>query len=235
MNFNKNDINKLIMNFKIGDIISNGKIEYEVRDIQKNALGNWVYILYNEDVATLHSNDIKYPNGCIRWMCEQVDREFVLSDILLQLKKQLDDNILDKCKKIAYNIVKNNKNKTIDIMINLLEFAKILPIFSVDFKIKADNDNIELYLLDHVKRYDGEGKRLSNKEIIDNYNNTISEFHNSKDYTPNGKSMFTLRKCFTVQDINYDNIYNLVAGKLDDMPDDYEFIGEITLSKLDNV
>ena len=192
------------MNFKVGDIISNGKIEYEVRDIQKNALGDWVYILYNEDVAKLYSNDLKYPNGCISWMCEQVDREFVLSDIFLQLKKQLDDSILDKCKKIAYNIVKNNKTKTIDLMINLLEFAKILPVFSVDFKIKADNDNIEIYLLDHVERYDWNGKRLSNKEIINNYNNAISDFHNSKDYVPNGKSTLTLRKCFTVQDINYE-------------------------------
>ena len=54
------------MNFKVGDIISNGKIIYEIRDIQKNALGDWVYILYNENIAKLHSNDLKYPNGCIR-------------------------------------------------------------------------------------------------------------------------------------------------------------------------
>jgi hypothetical protein len=168
-------------------------------------------------------------------MCEQVDREFVLSDVFLQLKKQLDDSILDKCKNIAYNIVKNDKNKTIDIMINLLEFAKILPVFSVDFKIKADNDNIEIYLLDHVERYDWNGKRLSNKEIINNYNNAISDFHNSKEYVPNGKSILTLRKCFTVEDINYDNIFKLVSGQLDDMPENYEFIGEITLSNFEKI
>lgn len=217
------------MNFKVGDIITNGEIEYEVRDIQKNALGDWIYILYNEDVAKLHSNDLKYPNGCIRWMCEQVDDVFVLSDIFLQLKKQLDDNILDKCKKIAYNKVKKDKEKTIDIMINLLQFAKILPIFSIEFKIKADNVNIEKYLLDHVQKEDWEGKKLSEEEISENYNYKISNFYNSENYNSNGKSILKFIKYFTVQSIKYDDIYKLVSGQIEDMPKDYEFVGEIKL------
>ena len=66
------------MRFRKGNIITNGKIEYEIRDIQKNQLGNWVYILYNDNIAKLLSNDSHLPDGSIRWICEQVDGEFEL-------------------------------------------------------------------------------------------------------------------------------------------------------------
>ena len=66
------------MKFKKFDIITNGKIEYEIRDIQKNQSGDWVYILYNVDVARLLSNGLHLPDGSIRWVCEQVDEQFEL-------------------------------------------------------------------------------------------------------------------------------------------------------------
>ena len=121
------------------------------------------------------------------------------------------------------------KEKTIDIMINLLQFAKILPIFSIEFKIKADNVNIEKYLLDHVQKEDWEGKQLSEEEISENYNYKISNFYNSENYNSNGKSILKFIKYFTVQSIKYDDIYKLVSGQIEDMPKDYEFVGEIKL------
>lgn len=67
------------MKFNKGDIITNGKIEYTVRDIQKNELGDLVYILYNENILKFkYDGNIEpyLPDGSIRWMCEQVDKEF---------------------------------------------------------------------------------------------------------------------------------------------------------------
>ena len=66
------------MKFKKFDIITNGKIEYEIKDIQKNQLGDWVYILYNDSVARLLPNDSHLPDGSIKWVCEQVDEQFEL-------------------------------------------------------------------------------------------------------------------------------------------------------------
>lgn len=126
--------------------------------------------------------------------------------------------------------IKSNKEKTIDMMIKLLEFARILPFFSINFKIKAKNNDIEKYLLEHVERYDWNGKHLPLEEIFDNYDVAISNFRSSEDYNANGKSNLKLRQVFTVQDINYNNIYKLVAGKLEDMPNNYEFVGEVELS-----
>lgn len=63
--------------FRKFDIITNGKIEYEVKDIQKNQ-GNWVYILYNDNVARLFLSDSYLPDGSIIWICEQVDEQFEL-------------------------------------------------------------------------------------------------------------------------------------------------------------
>lgn len=67
------------MKFNKGDIITNGKIEYTVKDIQKNALGDLVYILYNENISKFkYDGNINphLPDGSIKWMCEQVDKEF---------------------------------------------------------------------------------------------------------------------------------------------------------------
>jgi len=67
------------MKFNKGDIITNGKIEYTVKDIQKNALGDLVYILYNENISKFKYDaniDSHLPDGSIKWICEQVDKEF---------------------------------------------------------------------------------------------------------------------------------------------------------------
>lgn len=122
------------------------------------------------------------------------------------------------------------KEKTIDMMQNLLEFAKRLPMFSVDFCISADNGHIEEYLIDHVDRYDWNGNPLSSEEIENNIKKSIQDFRNSEFYNPNGVSMLKMRKCFSLPDIAYNNVYELVSGKASDMPTGYNFVGKMTLS-----
>ena len=62
------------MKFNKGETITNGKIEYIVRDIQKNASGDLVYILYNETISKLIPKEL--PDGSIMWLCDQVDKNF---------------------------------------------------------------------------------------------------------------------------------------------------------------
>ena len=92
------------MRFKKGDIITNGMIEYEVRDVQRNQTGDWVYILYNESVAKIKYDRFgpHLPDGSIRWKCEQVDGEFgLLKEAIQPLKEQIDKDIVNDLKDIA--------------------------------------------------------------------------------------------------------------------------------------
>ena len=82
----KERMKKKTMRFRKGNIITNGKIEYEIRDIQKNQLGDWVYILYNANIARLSSNGAHLPDGSIRWVCEQVDEQFELKQRMEEQK-----------------------------------------------------------------------------------------------------------------------------------------------------
>jgi hypothetical protein len=72
--------------FRKFDIITNGKIEYEIKDIQKNGFGDWIYILYNADIANLLPNDL--PDGSIGWICEQVDEQFELKQRMEELMEE---------------------------------------------------------------------------------------------------------------------------------------------------
>ena len=42
-----------------------------------------------------------------------------------------------------------------------------------------------------------------------------------------------MRKFFTLQNITYDNVYEIASGKCEDMPKGYTFIGELKLVKFD--
>lgn len=72
--------------FKIGDIISNGKVEYRVDNIVKNCIGQDCYFLVNveseKDGTRYHklfdSEGKTHNMGEITWLCEQVDAKFIL-------------------------------------------------------------------------------------------------------------------------------------------------------------
>ena len=123
------------------------------------------------------------------------------------------------------------KDKTIDIMKQLLDYAKMLPVFMVEFDIIADNKFIEEYIIKHVDRTDWEGSPLTDDEIQDNIYNDIRRFHNSKGYNDLGISTFTMTKMFTLQSISYDNVYEVVSGNCKSMPNEYKFVGEMKLVK----
>jgi hypothetical protein len=118
----------------------------------------------------------------------------------------------------------NDKNKTIDIMISLLEIVKTQPMFSISFYIIANTNEIEKYLIDHVTTTDWEGKQLSDDEIELNKQESLNHFYNSSLYNFNGESGLIFTKMFTVQDIKYDIINEIVTGKSKELPKNYKFI-----------
>ena len=118
----------------------------------------------------------------------------------------------------------NDKNKTIDIMINLLEIAKTQPMFSISFYIVANTNEIEKYLIEHVVTTDWDGKQLSDDEIELNKQESLNHFYNSSLYNLNGESGLIFTKMFTVQNIQYDIIYEIVTGKSKELPKNYKFI-----------
>lgn len=128
----------------------------------------------------------------------------------------------------------NNTQKTIEVMSNLLDIGKNLPIFSIDFYIEAKNNDIEDYLSSHVIKTTWDDKPLSEIEIKNNIKFKLEEFHKSKDYNPIGISKLKMRKTMTLSDITFNSIYNLVSGMEKDMPKNYSYIGNITLSNLKN-
>lgn len=124
---------------------------------------------------------------------------------------------------------KNLKYKTIDIMKQLLDYAKLLPTFMVEFDIVADNKFIEEYIITHTDREDWEGNRLTDDEIQNNIYEDIKRFHDSKGHSNLGVSTLTMRKIFTLQSISYDGVYEIVSGNCKDMPKEYKFVGEMKL------
>ena len=72
--------------FKIGDIISDGKVEYRVDNIVKNCIGQDCYFLVNVEsekdgtryLRLSDSNGKTHNMGEITWLCEQVDAKFIL-------------------------------------------------------------------------------------------------------------------------------------------------------------
>lgn len=70
--------------FKVGDIISNGKVIYRIDGITKNCLGQDSYFLVNiedEEKGLRHliltdPEGKRHYFGETEWLCEQVDRQF---------------------------------------------------------------------------------------------------------------------------------------------------------------
>ena len=118
------------------------------------------------------------------------------------------------------------KNKVIDIMIQLLEFAKTLPVFSVNFDVKANNEDIETHIISNITPCDEMGKRLSDDELHRVRNLAIMHFRTNV-CDPSGVSTLSFSKVYTPSTIKYDDIYKLVSGKDTDLPKNYTFIGNI--------
>lgn len=128
------------------------------------------------------------------------------------------------------------KNKTIDVMMTLLGYAKQFPMFSFDFDIESDNDSIEKFFASTKKlQTDWNGKPLPDEEIKLNIENCIKAFKNSNGYNPNGNSIITFTQTITINDIRYDKIYELVSGKNKQLPDGYTFCGNIKLTEYDKI
>jgi hypothetical protein len=121
------------------------------------------------------------------------------------------------------------KHKTIDIMKQLLDYAKTLPCFAVEFDIIADNKFIEEYIAASVSGTDWNGNNLSDDEIQDDIYNEIKRFHDSKGYNECGVSTLTINKNFTLSSILFHDIYEIVSGNCKSMPKEYKFVGEMKL------
>ena len=69
------------MKFKIGDIITNGKVTFRIEDFGKNFLG-YYYKLVNVDSEKKGLRYLKQSDGSYfgetGWLCEQVDELFHL-------------------------------------------------------------------------------------------------------------------------------------------------------------
>lgn len=130
----------------------------------------------------------------------------------------------------------NMKNKTIDVMMTLLGYAKQLPMFSFDFDIEANNDSIEEYFNSTGKlQTDWNGNPLPDEEIKLNIESHIKSFKNSNGYNPNGNSTITFYQTITINDIRYDKIYELVSGKNNQLPAGYTFCGNVKLTEFDKI
>lgn len=129
---------------------------------------------------------------------------------------------------------KDLKHKTIDIMKQLLDYAKMFPTFMVEFDIITNNKFIEEYIITNADRTNWEGKPLTDDEIQDNIYNAIKRFHDSKGYNDRGVSTLSMRKIFTLQSILYDDIYEIISGNCKSMPNEYKFVGEMKLADLMN-
>lgn len=79
-----NNVDKIEPKFKVGDIISNGKIVYRVDGITKNSLGQNCYSLIDVEsekkgtryLTMYDSKGEAYHMGETSWLCEQVDAKF---------------------------------------------------------------------------------------------------------------------------------------------------------------
>lgn len=129
------------------------------------------------------------------------------------------------------------KEKTINIMIQLLEYAKTHPIFVIDFDINAKNSDIEDYLKNSANTTDWSGKPLAKNEVDHIAQELIDSFkikRHVESYSLNDYSYMTCRQTFIVQNITYDKIYNLVSGQNECLPKNYRFVGNIRLADLSN-
>jgi hypothetical protein len=127
---------------------------------------------------------------------------------------------------------KNVKNKIIDVMIELLNISKKhnLPVFCVVYDIEATNDSIMNYISVISDRTDWDGKPLSETDIELNIKKNIETFEKSNGYNPNGNSRLTLTKVFTLNNITFDNVSDMVTGNNMKIFNDYKFCDNIRLN-----
>ena len=125
-----------------------------------------------------------------------------------------------------------DKIKILELFETLVNFGKNLPVFCVDFDIRANNEDIETYLINTTPTTDWEGKPLSSDIIKKDIDNRISCFHNSKEYNANSKSIITMRKFFSLNDLQFEIVRKLVCGEEEYMPKNYEFISGFKLSDI---
>ena len=126
------------------------------------------------------------------------------------------------------------KKKTIECLEKLVNFAKSLPMFCVVYDIKAKNKDIEEYIIENISKTDWNGTPLPEDVIHKEIQERLKQFHNGEGYNQAGISTFKMSQCMTVQDINFSKIYDIVAGKSNDMPKNYAFVGNLRLMDFKN-
>ena len=115
------------------------------------------------------------------------------------------------------------KNLVIDSMIDLLNFARKLPIFVVSYEIEADNIDIEEWL-SHKEPPSWPESEITEEEIDKYRIDLIEEFHKSDGYNPNGKSKMEFKQTINTTYISFDNIREIVTGCSEGFPKNYKFI-----------
>lgn len=113
------------------------------------------------------------------------------------------------------------REKTIDVMKELLDLGKISPIYKVRYEFRADTNEIESWIL--------EGNRSSDDEFNRKANERLEEFRNSDGYVKDGKSLWYSDWIVDVSSINYWVVSSIVNGLNLFLPRGYEYIGNLQM------
>ena len=113
------------------------------------------------------------------------------------------------------------REKTIDVMKELLDLGKISPIYKVRYEFRTDTDEIESWILECNHSSDDEFDRKANERL--------EEFRNSDGYVKNGKSVWHIDRIVDVSSINYWFVDSIVNGLNLFLPRDYEYIGNLQI------
>lgn len=124
------------------------------------------------------------------------------------------------------------KNLVIDSMIDLLNFARKLPLFAVSYDIEADNIDVEEWL-SHKEPPSWPESEITEEEIEKYRIGLIEEFHKSDGYNPNGKSKMKFKQAMNPTYISFDNIREIVAGCSEGLPRNYKFIPPFKLLQME--
>jgi hypothetical protein len=113
------------------------------------------------------------------------------------------------------------REKTIDVMKELLDLGKISPIYKVRYEFRADTNEIESWIL--------EGNRSSDDEFNRKANERLEEFRNSDGYVKDGKSLWYSDWIVDATSINYWVVSSIVNGLNLFLPRGYEYIGNLKM------
>lgn len=113
------------------------------------------------------------------------------------------------------------REKTIDVMKELLDFGKISPIYKVRYEFRADTNEIESWILGCNRSSDDEFDRKANERL--------EEFRNSDGYIENGKSVWHSDRIVDASSINYWVVASIVNGLNLFLPRGYEYIGNLQI------